>query len=320
MKKLTLLFLLLIVVFAILLSLTLRQPATPLSASEIVRYSPSAIPAQPVDRADRFDFIVYGDTRNGHATHRTLIDHMLALNPDLVLSTGDLVSQGRRNHEWDTFLEIIKPLAQKVPYYTIRGNHDKGRNNYEKRFAPPNNSGTDRYYSFDYKSVHFIGLDTNQRGLNASKQRDWLVQDLVATDKPHIIAFFHHPPFGVTKGRGDNERIKKAFHDLFVKHGVNLVTVGHNHLYYRTQRNGVTYITTGGGGAPLHNVDGELPRLPDDVWGLYHHLVHITVTGELMKGAVIDTEGKIRDSFTVITRRHVRGKTTKQDAERANNG
>lgn len=241
---------------------------------------------------------------------------MIALNPDLVINTGDLVNKGRRDSQWDTFLEIVEPLAKKVPYYTIRGNHDDGRNNYEKRFAPPNDSGTDRFYSFDHKNVHFIGLDTNERICQKSKQHNWLVQDLVAADKPHIIVFFHHSPFNIVKHRRDNDAVKKAFHDLFVKSDVNLVVAGHNHVYYRTRRNGVTYVTTGGGGAPLHDADEELPRLFDDVWGKYHHFVHFTVTGGLIKGTVIDIEGRITDSFTVTTHRQLKEKVEKSGEER----
>ena len=311
MKKLIFLFLLLVTVSAILLLLTLQQPATPPSASQMVCYVPSAIPAQPADRADRFDFIAYGDTRNGHAEHQKLIDHMSALNPDLVIHTGDLVDKGRKPDEWDTFLQLITPLAQKVPYYTVRGNHDKGRKNYEKYFAPPNDSGTERYYAFDHRNVHFIGLDTNESIGKMSPQRYWLEKALAETDGPHIIPFFHHPPFGITRGRGDNKRVKKAFHELFVKHDVNLVLAGHDHLYYRTRRDGVMYITTGGGGAPLHHVNPASPRLPDDAWGEYHHLVHFSVTGGFIKGTVIDIDGKIRDSFTVTSRRRAQAKTEK---------
>ena len=303
MKKLTISLLLLVTAFVVLLFLTARQSVSP--PLQIVRYSPSAIPTQPTNRADRFDFIAYGDTRDGHTQHRTLVNYIIALNPDLVIDTGDLVNSGRKDDGWDTFLEIIEPLAQKIPYYTVRGNHDKGRNNYERRFAPPNDSGTDRYYAFDYKDVHFIALDTNDPIGKRSPQRRWLEKNLAETDKPHIVVFFHHPPFGITKGRGDNKRVKKAFDELFVKYDVNLVIAGHDHLYYRTQRNGVMYITTGGGGAPLYEVGEELPRLPDDVWGKYHHIVHFTVTGGLIKGTTVDIDKQIRDSFTITTRRRI---------------
>jgi len=302
MRKLGFLFLLLMAALVVLIFLTLQQTPTTSSESQPVRYSPSAIPFQPTNREERFDFVAYGDTRNGHDKHRTLVQHIITLNPDLVISTGDLVEHGRKDKEWHTFLEIIQPLAEKIPYYTIRGNHDQGRGNYEKRFAPPNDSGTDRYYSFHYKNVHFIGLDTNEPFGKMSAQRYWLEKELVSTDKPHIVVFSHHPLFGITKGRGDNVRVKKAFHNLFVKYNVNLVLAGHDHLYYRTRRNGVTYVTTGGGGAPLYHVDEELPRLTNDVWGEYNHFVHFTITGGLIKGTMIDIDGKIRDSFTIPSR------------------
>lgn len=305
MKKLALLFILLIAIFAVLIWLTVRQTASPPDLLQITRYTPSAVPSQPADREVRFDFAAYGDTRDGHSEHRKLVKYMIALNPELVINTGDLVHHGRKDQEWDIFMEIIEPLAEKIPYYTIRGNHDTGRNNYEKRFAPPNDSGTDRYYTFDYKNVHFVGLDTNESAGVWREQQRWLENALATTDKSHIILFFHHPPFGITNNRGDNNRIIKAFHNLFVKHNVNLVIAGHDHLYYRTNRDGVTYITTGGGGAPLYDVDPKLPHLPDDVWGKYHHIVHFTVAGRLIKGVVIDVEGKIRDSFALTSRRSI---------------
>jgi 3',5'-cyclic AMP phosphodiesterase CpdA len=305
MKKLALLFILFIAVFGVLICLALLQTASSPDSSQITRYVPSAVPSQPVDRETHFDFVAYGDTRDGHSEHRQLVKNMIALNPELVINTGDLVHHGRKDQEWGIFMKIIEPLAEKIPYYTVRGNHDTGRNNYEKRFAPPNDSGTDRYYTFNYKNVHFIGLDTNESTGVWREQRRWLEEALATTDKSHIVVFFHHPPFSITNKRGDNNRIIKAFHNLFVEHEVNLVIAGHDHLYYRTNRDGVTYVTTGGGGAPLYDVDRKLPHLPDDVWGKYHHIVHFTVTGRLIKGVVIDVDRKIRDSFAITSRRRI---------------
>jgi hypothetical protein len=47
--------------------------------------------------------------------------------------------------------------------------------------------------------------------------------------------------------------LRPLLDSLFQKHGVKLVFQGHDHLYYRTVRSGITYVVTGGGGAPLYD-------------------------------------------------------------------
>ena len=269
------------------------------SAAEVFRYNPALVSNSSGD-SQGFDFVVYGDTEKRLEEHKKLVDAILAVNPELVLNTGDLVSRGDSKRLWDEFWGIIGELANEIPYYTVRGNHDTGRKNYyQERFAPPNNSGTDLYYSFDHKNAHFIALDTNIPYERESPQHDWLVKDLSSTKAQYVFVFFHHPLFSIRKRRSNNEKLITAFHELFVKRGVRAVFCGHDHLYYRTIRDGVAYITTAAGGSKLADVDLDLPHLEDDVWGKFHHFILMTVSGSVVKGKVIDIEGEMQDAFTV---------------------
>ena len=45
-----------------------------------------------------------------------------------------------------------------------------------------------------------------------------------------------------------------------------LVFCGHDHLYYRTTRDGVTYVVTGGGGAPPYRPENSQIAIPGDVF------------------------------------------------------
>ena len=47
-------------------------------------------------------------------------------------------------------------------------------------------------------------------------------------------------------------------HPLFLEHRVSLVLCGHNHAYERFERDGLTYVTDGGGGALLYSVTKQL--------------------------------------------------------------
>ena len=51
----------------------------------------------------QFTFVVFGDTRTQHRVHRAVVDQIVALDPDFLLHTGDLVAHGHSAGEWETF-------------------------------------------------------------------------------------------------------------------------------------------------------------------------------------------------------------------------
>jgi hypothetical protein len=84
----------------------------------------------------------------------------------------------------------------------------------------------------------------------------WLEDDLQAhqgADYRFVIA--HHPPFtAVTRRQGDNPHMT-ALIPMFEKYHVNAAFFGHDHNYQHYLKNGIHYLVTGGGGAPLYDVD-----------------------------------------------------------------
>ena len=84
---------------------------------------------------------------------------------------------------------------------------------------------------------------------------------------------------------------------LFEKYKVNAVFSGHLHNYQRRVINGITYIITAGGGAPLYPMDGQdETRLAAVVT---YHFVDLTIDGKKLVGSVITPEGKEIDHFTI---------------------
>ncbi len=113
----------------------------------------------------------------------------------------------------------------------------------------------------------------------------------------------HNPVWSVRANRSDRwiqaESIRNTFHALFVDHGVDRVFSGYDHQYYRTVRDDINYVVTGGGGAPLYDIQTE-----DTVWqdgdvgfSEYHYCVATADVGEL-KVEVFLMNGTIADSFT----------------------
>jgi hypothetical protein len=61
-------------------------------------------------------------------------------------------------------------------------------------------------------------------------------------------------------------RAQKTAVNTFVKYRPRAVFCGHDHLYYRTVRDNITYIVTGGGGAPPYRPENRQITLPGDVY------------------------------------------------------
>jgi 3',5'-cyclic AMP phosphodiesterase CpdA len=209
-----------------------------------------------------FQFVVYGDTRTRHDVHRQVIGAILKQSsPDFVLHTGDLVSNGSDNSLWPIFFEIEHELLGKAAFFPVLGNHERNDKNFYDFFdlaAVP-------YYSFNWGSCHFILLDSDINNVSKSEsarqafwaeQVRWLEEDL---QKSQTAAFrfvvAHHPPItAVARREGDNPHMT-ALLPLFEKYKVTAGLFGHDHNYQHYLRNGVHLFTSGGGGAPLYDVD-----------------------------------------------------------------
>jgi hypothetical protein len=64
-----------------------------------------------------------------------------------------------------------------------------------------------------------------------------------------VIPFFHHPIYSYGHHGGSDNSSGGELERLFKFYGVRLVFQGHDHDYYYTQRGGITYVVSGGGGA-----------------------------------------------------------------------
>ena len=186
--------------------------------------------------------------------------------------TGD--ASYRTFNDW--FFDIYRVVAaRRARSSPRRGNHDSRPSNgdgtaYLDAFTLPTNGASpaypdhaERYYSFDYGRVHFVALDTEfafQDATRRAEQLSWLESDLAATSQPWKIAFFHRSPYSAGGEHGSDLTVRAAFAPLFEQYGVQLVHLGSRaRLRTNTARSAtpttgtaVTYLVTGGGGAPLY--------------------------------------------------------------------
>jgi 3',5'-cyclic AMP phosphodiesterase CpdA len=242
--------------------------------------------------------------------HRKIVALVMAQKPDMVIQTGDLVRLGNQDDLWKIYDDITGDMRKKVPVYPARGNHDVGGAGYEERVTAPFSSGNKLYYSFDKSNCHFIALaiDEHSKYDEQSEQYQWLVKDLEATTKKkpgHIFVFFHVPPYSIG-AHGSDFDVRKTLCPVFKKYGVQVVLTGHDHNYYHTIRDGITYIVTGGGGAPLYPVDPGKGAIEGDKYESVNNIVLVEVKGTLLSFTALRDNGTTIDRFSLTSNKVAR--------------
>jgi predicted MPP superfamily phosphohydrolase len=276
---------------------------------------------------NRQQFGTWDETKM-HYTHdnasnpirKELIDSVVYNFPDseFIIHTGDIVTSGGEQDDWNRYFEDIKSLTDSsIPIYYAVGNHeyytyasgpstwgpsDVGWPTYLANVDLP---GNERYYSFDVQNqVHFVFINTDENGITAGEfdittdQYNWLINDLDNNLIDTIVAVHHRPCYSVRRSDRVEEAqaIRNVLEPIYMQYDVDLVLNGHDHYYYRTNRSGMTYITTGGGGAELSSKGDTSEWQAGDVfYSTYHYCnvrvnsTHIQINAHDINGTIIDT-------------------------------
>ena len=203
--------------------------------------------------AKEYKFIIYGDTRTNIDWHRIVADEMAKERVLFLIHTGDIVESGDRLKDWDKYFQSAQKLFAVTPIFPNLGNHERNSDWYYQAFPGPKGGGDfyRRWYTYEAGDVLFIVLDSDVApGTGIYKmQLEWLKSVLENSNSKYKIIHFHHPFF--TNSPNREPSLKEDWKKLFEKYHVDAVFNGHIHHYERFLINGVTYVTTGGGGAPL---------------------------------------------------------------------
>ena len=267
-----------------------------------------------------FRFVVLGDTRSRHDIHTRIVNRIIEQKPMLVISTGDLVSNGDNIQDWEKFFEINKKLIHQVPYFPVLGNHEHDAKFYYKFFNLP---GNEHYYHFSIGDVLFLFLDsegpefeTPEYIKNKNKEKFWNTYNLnylkqekawaehilnLHDDAGFIFVFFHKPLISIMKSRLKDAKMRREFWgDIFERHRVQVIMNGHDHHYHHAFSGGTHYITTAGGGANLYEPDAPQPETVK--YAKIEHFVTVDVSLQEAKLTAIDINGQIIDEIKVLKR------------------
>jgi hypothetical protein len=254
-----------------------------------------------------FTFLVYGDSRSDPGAHARVVSAAAATcQPVFVLTMGDTVSSsnGGQSAWTKQFFEPADSLLRKTWFLLIRGNHDNTNPLFSLYFKGTGGPQNEDYYSFDWGQVHVVTVNTNKDYAPGSEQYRFLKRDLADTSRPFKVFFGHHPPYS-SAFHGSTKKMQKYLQPLFEENGVKLVFAGHDHAYERTIINGITYVVSGGGGAPLYGQERLRENPKSLVFRETYNFVQVDVTsGELVLTAwAVDNSGvPTKADQAVITR------------------
>ena len=211
------------------------------------------ITAPPEDTASNLRFWITGDYGKTSAVQTEVRNSFIQYNSGLPVNgwllLGDNAYEYGTDDEYQTqVFEFNSELLKNIPLFPAVGNHDYGNVGYLSDlsftsdfpyyniFKLPVESGTEKYYSFNYGNAHFISLDSyGAYNFQGSEMYNWLQSDLMTNTKRWTIVYFHHPPY--TKGSHDSDteieliNMRQNIVPLLEAFGVDLVMSGHSHVY-----------------------------------------------------------------------------------------
>ncbi len=218
-----------------------------------------AIAAQmPADDALRVVFVSDLNGSYGSTTYEpevyAAVDRIVALDPALVIATGDMVAGQRHGLDyaamWSAFHSVVtEPLAAHgIPLAPTPGNHDGSayrgfddeRAELVRAFGGAHKpdlhyvdeAGYPRRYAFRAGDALFVSLDATLAEPLEEEQLDWLDRLLGRDDAEVTVVFGHLPIHPLTHGREHEVLGDSALEEILVRHEVDAYVSGHHHAYF----------------------------------------------------------------------------------------
>ena len=298
--------------------------STALLSARWVRSLAAQTPAAP--GAGGMHLLAFGDFGTGNDAQAAVAAQMAAFAGKLgapltgVLALGDNFYKALTPGRMQSDFEAMYPVRDlPCPFYAILGNHDYGpdydsgqgpqkaqmqldyaRDNPTSRWKLPS-----KWYALElpdaaHPLVKIIFLDSNfaEPVLTPQEKLDqqrFLEAELARpTRAPWTWIVGHHPLFS-DGPHGDNVGLIKRWGPYFADSAVSMYLCGHDHTlqHLEVPEYKASFVVSGGGGAPLHDLKQADRGFAEKILGFNH----LHVTPEAVDVQYIDSEGRRLHAF-----------------------
>jgi hypothetical protein len=265
---------------------------------------PPRLQVRVAETAKPLVFVAYGDTRftrreevANSLARRSLVEHIAREHPAAILIGGDLVFQGSDPEDYEAYRTETAPWAeQHLAVFPALGNHEL--RGCEDDLSPCLENWWNalgqwsprpyRWYSVSIgPAVLALVLDSNSSLKAGSEQREWFERQVTSADPQirFIVIVMHYPPVSdpfVPRAKDEKEVARYLSRHAKKLHARVVVVGSHLHNYERYNKDSVTYLVSGGGGAkpaPSVRLFGEQSHLHAAV--NFHYLRFVLADGQL---------------------------------------
>lgn len=287
--------------------------------SEESRWSPWTQFSTASKSDNKFSFIYLGDIQNdilswGARAIRAAYAH--APDAAFTLFAGDCVNDGHNDDQWMEWFDASGYKASMMPIIPVTGNHeyDHLRDQkestlsvyWQKQFELPLNGPEgleESVFYMDYKNMRLIVLNSTA-ALSSEKemqrQSQWLQSVLANNSRKWTIVSFHHALFTARDGNhGDYPNLRAAWQPILEKNKVDLVLMGHDHVYARASKQTKTITVPEGQAGPVYLVSVAGPKMygvvPERRW-----MDRAAVNTQMYQTVTIDGDVLEFRAYTVI--------------------
>ena len=282
----------------------LLAAATACSAASLAAQAPARpsaqTPALPL-RSGSVRFLVLGDAGTGdkpqYEVAQQIINYGRRFPFTFAILLGDNIYGPERPQDFaKKFERPYKHLIESgVEFHAALGNHDDPNQKYYKLY----NLGGERYRTFKKDNVRFFILDSNY--LDPEQVR-WLTKELESSGSDWKIAYFHHPLY-TTARRGPEVELRAILEPIFVKHGVDVVFAGHEHIYERFKPQKGIYHFTVGGAAKLRRGDTRPAAIIDARFDRDRSFLLVEIAGDSLFFQAVSRTGRVVDQGALARRK-----------------
>jgi acid phosphatase type 7 len=249
-----------------------------------------------------------GDSRGGYDVWRRVAGVIAERAPDLLVFTGDVVTLGFDQEEWDAFFAAGEELLARVPMVAAHGNHEVNAVHYFAQLAMP---GDEENFGLTFGHLHQVVLNSDPPSIGSLTGAipAFLDAELTASSARWSIVTMHRSLWSSSTRHGSDTTLRNAWGPILDAHQVDVVISGHDHVFERskpirgevigeTPADGTIYLVSGGAGATLYGLVDPRPEHSAFAEST-HNATLIRIRRDLLDSESFRDDGSPLDQFTI---------------------